>query len=253
MKTISWFNNPYSLNEIPQQTGIIFSFVSPKGVQCHPWAKCRDYLHDAVRCTLTKTTCSIYGFNYQPEGKGFAPVDTKKMRMLVSQQTVLKGTGGKAGRTAFNAKMKSALKILNHYEKLAKVTLSTMKQGKSKDTHYWYFEGPQFWLKSPPLVSMYTFLIRLGDKKVIFKNNADLLKEYSRIAKMENKGADNDLKYIVNVGKKLTTVIKKSKELIGVDKFDKDYFAKTDINSFHDNGGIHSLCTGVYFNNAKKI
>ena len=255
MEKVKWFNNPYGLSEISQATGIIFSFITPKGIQCHPWVKCRDFLHDAVRSTIQKKPCAIYGFNFDSSKKGYEPVDLSQMRMLVSQQEVLKANKLDVKVSVFTKKMKSGLSILNHYEKMAGVALSTMSHHTDGKTHWWYFEGPQFWLTTPALVSMYTFLIRLGDKKIKFNTEAELLKEYKRVSSLDNKGSDNDIGYILTCGQKLATVIGSVKELLleGED-FDKDYVdEKVTINNFHNKAGIVSLCSGVYFNQKKVL
>lgn len=247
LKKVNWFKNPKSLSEIYQQTGMLFSFVTaPKdGVSemCHEWVKCRDFLHDAVRTQLTGNPSSIYGFTFNANVN--PPIDTKKMRMLVS---VAKSKDKAEGKT-FMRKMSSALSILNHFERHAPVALSKVEEVDpkgAKKAAVVMFTGSSMWMKSPFLVSMYTFLIRLGDKELKFKDKKSLqaaFKELNDLQK-ERKINDNDAKYIGASWNKLHRVIKKRAELFPKkDGFHDIYFSDHGISIFHDRSGIYSLST----------
>lgn len=250
-RKIEWFEkNSTELSEIYQQTGVMFSFLSaPKdgNKQCHEWIKCRDYLHDAVRTTLTNNTSSIYGFRFE---KGKNPdIDIRKMRMLVTRD----GLATNAKKTEFRNKMKAGLLLLQHFEKYAGVALSTMKEVDSRDTDkqlVFLFTGSAIWVKAPSLVSMYTFLIRLGTKEFKYKN-APQLKKVMKTAVDDFKAnkkpyaADNDVSYLVVMWQHLHTVMKERNNIfVKKDGFDDSYFQNTGIHNFHNYGGILSLIKG---------
>ena len=53
-----------SLSEIYQQVNMQFAFISPDNEQSHTFVLCRDFLHDAVKAYLNKSSCEIYRFRY---------------------------------------------------------------------------------------------------------------------------------------------------------------------------------------------
>lgn len=235
---IQKFTNTTKLSEICQEVETQFSFVTgPKSgrKQCHQFAKCRDFLHDAVWAYINKSVCNIHRFNYK-YGE-YPNIDLKKMRMLVFLQKEDKN---------FKAKIKRAQKILHHYENMAgwpKSRISTVVD----ENQMILFTGSARWMLSPPLVSMYTLLIRLGDKNIEeFKTDKELQKIYEKLGNTKYCGNDNDLRYIRDCYDKLDIVIKYHEELFGK-KIEENYPSGIDKHSFHDYGGILSLCTFSLF------
>jgi hypothetical protein len=246
---VEFYPSEGGLNEIYQQTGFHFAFVSsPKegSKQCHKLVKCRDFLHDAVRAKHQGNSCSIFSFNYNANTD--PAIDMRRMRMLV-QKPDLKPEEAKD----FEEKMRNGLKLLNHYEKMAKVSLSKLYKVKAKDKNdrvkkeAWLFIGPVFWMKSPYLTSMYTYLIRLGDKKFEFTDHKSLVKDMERIMeefKAAGKG-DNDIEYLSVCKDTMDKVVKKAGQLLfRGEKVDPILDSKVGIGSYHNRGGIYSLCSG---------
>lgn len=234
---VDWYAKTNSLNEIYQQTGMLFSFVtSPKAglKQCHQWVKCRDYLHDAVRSLYDGKSFRIYGFFYDPNENPH--MDLEKMRMLVTKAGM-----SKTELVKFRKFMKAGLVLLNHYEGLMGVSLSKLQEvNKDKDKYVWMFTGPKVWMKSPHLVSMYTFLIRLGVKDLKFKDNKELK---AALKKVSQGGGDNDATYLRSMWQYLDWVAKNYKKyLLGKDGIDDIYNdGSINVSSFHNSGGIKSL------------
>jgi hypothetical protein len=238
--TVEWFKNPKSLSEIYQQTGMCFAFVSsPKDGRkaCHEWVKCRDFLHDAVRSQIIKKPCSIYGFTFNHSIN--PPIDLKKMRMLVSKLDMTND-----GIEDFRRKMKCSLILANHFEKLAKTSLTKMEEVDTKGSTkkaVFLFTGPEFWVTSPFMVSMYTFLLRLGYKELKFNTAADLKSELKMLS--ENKKLqDNDTGYLTASWDKMHKIIEKRAELFPKKDGVHDIYLKDcNINSFHNTAGLFNL------------
>jgi len=231
---IQKFKSTIKLSEICQEVEMQFSFVTgPKNgrKQCHQFAKCRDFLHDAVWAYINKGECSIYRFNYK---YGVNPnIDLKKMRMLVFLQKEDKN---------FKVKMRRAQKILHHYENIAEWPKSRISIV-ADESQMVLFTGSAKWVLSPTLISMYTLLIRLGDKNIKgFKTDKELQEIYKRLGNTKYCGDDNDLRYIKSCYDKLDIVVKYYKELFDK-KIEGNYPNDIDRHSFHDHGGILSLCT----------
>jgi hypothetical protein len=248
--TIEWYKTPYRLSEIQQQTGFKFAFLAPKGesfAQATPWVICRDFLQDAVATTINGKPTSIYGFNYNKDKD--VPLDLSRIRILVSKVNLVKKDAD-----TFAIKMERSLKLLNHYEKMAKVTKSKMVKYEDDKNIVWVFTGSGFWMKSPVLVSMYTFLIRLGDKEITFETNEELVAEYQRLSKLTI--PDNDLGYLKECGNKMHLVIQNYKKLLLPDKAKVDPIfldEKISTSTIHNSGGIFSFCASQFPDEKRKI
>jgi hypothetical protein len=236
---IKWVEDKH-MAEIYQSTKFQFAFVSSPKVgnkQCHPFVQCRDFLHDAVKSHLNKGSCSIFGFTYR-YGKN-PPVDMRNMRMLVTKFNMKEQE-----RDEFEKKMECAIKIINHYETIAGWPKSKLRYVGNKDrSNVWLFVGSGKWMKSPFLVSMYSFLIRLGDKyKKLgkFRDTEDLVK---KLKETSTKFTDNDAKYLGPTHNKMHLIMAKADGLfLKGGKIDPTYKKKITVYSFHDNCGIYSLC-----------
>ena len=247
---VKWFEkkqNSKKLNEIYQQTGLFFSFVTSlkKGsLQCHEWVKCRDFLHDAARCSIqtdSKMSCDIYGFRFDPS---YNPVvDMTKIRMLVTKEQ-----STDESIVTFKRKIKCAVRLLHYFETLANVGKTRVKtvkaDGNLKYKSVFLFTGPVMWMSSPYLVSMYTFLIRLGDKELRFKDGNTLRNELHSLSKNHYRKCDNDSKYLEFLWNKLDLIIKKRNTLFSKDKKNSFYCngkSTVSVDLFHNCSGIYSL------------
>lgn len=236
--TVEWFEAK-NLAEIYQQTNMQFAFITaPKhgNKQCHTWALCRDFLHDAVRTARTGIKSTIYSFNF--DKKSNPPLDLVKMRMLVRKKGLKK-----TEKVAFDNKMKAGLKLLNHYEKMDGAALSKLVKVDDNKEDAWVFTGPSMWMKAPQLVSMYTMLIRLGDKEIKFKNNEDLMAKFKDLAEQNKSGklTDNDANYLRACWNKFDLVMTNRTKLFPVSIFADQ--KNIPISTFHDRSGIWNFCS----------
>lgn len=239
---IQWVPDKH-MAEIYQSTKFQFAFVSAPRTgnkQCHPFVQCRDFLHDAVRVHITKGSCSIFGFTYR-YGKN-PPVDMRNMRMLVTKFN-MKDTE----RKTFEKKMLCAREVINHYETIAGWPKTKLKYvGDEKRANVWLFVGTGKWMKSPFLVSMYTLLIRLGDKyKTLnkFKDTKDLVSKLQTVSKQ---CSDNDAGYLKSAYNKMHLIIAEADRMFLKDgkTIDPTYLDKNiQLTNFHNHCGIFSLCS----------
>lgn len=242
-KKVEWFKAPKSLSEIYQKTGIHFAFITaPKEGNrvCHEWVKCRDFMPDAVRTQITGRPSSIYGFTF--DVKNNPPIDVAKTRMLVARDQ----TTTTEQQTEFTEMMKHGLKLVNYFEKLAGVSLSKMYEvepaGQSRYKKVFMFVGPKMWMLSPFLVSMYTFLIRLGHKKLKFKDEKELRKALKDLQANPGNMSDNDTNYLKASWDKMETIIKNRTKLFPKEKgFHDIYWKDLSIGQFHNNTGLLAL------------
>jgi len=263
---IKWYPDK-SMNEIYQQTGMQFAFLSPEkdGVfeQCHPFVLCRDFLHDAVRAHLNKNRWQIFGFEY--EYAKYPPLDMSCMRML-SRKKILTSRPKDLRKISkplkdsirkFKRDMYDGLQLLNYYEDMGGLPISSMDETKDENKNpVFIFTGSPVWMTAPYLVSLYTFLIRLGDKKFDFKDNSieknyeKLMGEYAdntyQPTPTGKKAFDNDVSYLRKNWDKIGIVMTQREKLFGKkdDEIHKGYFNKSIATStFHNNCGIYNLCS----------
>jgi len=236
---ITWFKGGKSVAEIYQQVQIQFAFLSSTkdgDRQCHDFIKCRDFLHDAVKAHLNKNNWEIYGFEYK-HGIN-PPISMETMNMLVRRQSK-----NKEHVSEFRKMMDYSLKLIHHYEKMMGVQKSEITDTKDANGNpVSIFVGDPMWVSSPFLVSAYTYLIRMGYKKLEFKSNDELIAGYKELLKI--KEVDNDLIYLKDIWNKLDVVLRNTKKLFFTnEKIDPIFFdKKVNTNQFHNNCGIQSLC-----------
>jgi hypothetical protein len=243
--TVEWFPSTDLLIEAYQQTEFKFSFAGPPDKdkifkQCHIWTKCRDFLPDAVRATIINKTFSIYGFNFNPNSNPMLDLNT--MRMLVYKSDLKS-----VDKIEFENKMFFGLNLLNHYEEIMKIDFSVLYSAKKDyyDRPVYLFVGDGEWMRSPFLISLYTFLIRLGDKKIVFGNNQELMDRYRILITEYASGKiyDNDVGYLDSMWNMLHVILENRETLTCSHKFMDPLFKDllVDNSSFHNRTGIRSL------------
>ena len=267
-KEFKWFVHSQPLSEIYQSVEMKFSMAGEDKdgnvLQCHPWVKCRDFLHDAIRSQVTGVASSIYGFRFDPSQDIFPEISIGKTMLLVSQQTI-------KDVKKYREHLSRALKFINYYENLAGVANATLKkvpmkycEGLTSYKHVWLFEGDTFWISAPYMISMLTMLLRLGAKlpkktvvdapeevyKNIIEKHESMWKESKENGKTPKK--DNDIVYMQTCYDKLSKLVTLKGELAkihGEGVLSAMYDPKVGIGDFHNTTGILSACKGITWNN----
>lgn len=265
-KSFQWFDNKQSLSEIYQSIEMKFSLAGEEdGVikQAHPWVKCRDFLHDALRSQLTGIESAIFGFKFTPNTAQFPKISLDRTLLLISQQTI-------NDAKTYRADLSKALSFIHYYENLAGVKNSTLKKvplhfckDKTAFKHVWLFEGSTFWISAPYMISMLTFLLRLGCKlpkmtavtepEKVYKEIVDKYeKEWEELTKSRKSfRKDNDVIYLQTCGDKLGVLVTLKDSLLkvhGTDTFSTMYDKSIPISTFHDQTGILNACRGTTWN-----
>lgn len=234
---VQMYSNKHYAEEY-QVTGFHYAFVSsPKdgNRMCHWWVKCRDFLQDALRNQLTGRNDQIYGFAYRP--KDDPPVDTETTRIMVKR---IPKPASETLRKEFDEMMISGLKLINFYEKKYSFKpLSTITRVDHDDYPY-LFVGPGVWSQGSVMISIYTFLIRLGYFKPAFTDEKSLMAAYDKI--IGNGQQTNDTRYLRTVYKNLDPALVNIEKHLFVQKGKtKILFHDSNMSSFHHHSGIVSL------------
>lgn len=152
---IDWKKNPsVKIWQIYKQ-GIEFAFLSNEGQQCNQFVWCKDFLQDMIYATLHNKTIDIYQFKYDPNHDPQPCL--KKIRLLVAN----------ANDSKFKIKIFNSLDMINQVEEKLGIKKSIVREcwlppEKYKKSGVWLFEGSKRWLNAPPMLSLYSLLIRVG-------------------------------------------------------------------------------------------
>jgi hypothetical protein len=134
--------------------GLEFALVSNEYEQCHPFVWCKDFLHDVVFSTVHNKAFDLYKFQYDPSISPKACL--RETRVLV--------TNSKDKKLSEN--VYSCLEFLNQVEDRFKIPRTKLRECSNCPKEYKYgvflFQGNKRWLQSPPMLSLYTLLIRTG-------------------------------------------------------------------------------------------
>jgi hypothetical protein len=233
-KRIKWYTNKMSLQQAIS-SGVQMAFVSPDGEQCCPFVLCKDYLHDAVFNLLYKTKKKVWGFCYDPKKE--KPIGLDAIRLLVTNSQDKK----------MREKVPAMIEFLNQIESDLKLKKTIVRECADPPLKYrrcgvYYLLGSKRWLKSPPMISLYTLLVRIGfshEPGTAYMKTLEGIKNYKISAyQPEDRGRLNyaldGIKRIVKIGdrKIFFTDIK------------KNYPKGMHIKKMHDHMGIVAFSSG---------
>jgi len=240
---VTLWKESYYFSEISQPTGIYYAFVSPEADgyrQCHGWIKCRDFLHDALRGHITGHEEHIYGFTYKP--KVYPPLDLENMRIIVKR---IASSSESNTSENFKQMMQTALSLIHAAEKHGNIAPPSTLGVTMENKDFYVFEGATDWMGSTFMISLYTFLIRLGYYKIAPKDESEL---EAKLDEILNKGraSDHDMGYLRATKPYIIKIIKNRGVLKYVKEGEKRLFDSRSIDTFHNYTGIVSLCNEVY-------
>ena len=235
---VVFWNSQVHLIEIFQVIGIQYAFLSSKTngyKQCHQWVKCRDFLHDALRSQITDKRESIYGFTYEP--KVNPPVDLESMRLLVKRDAIKSETNASENTREM---MNSALAMIRWMEESNGIKPLSNLYCAAGNKDIYIFEGAADWMESTFMISLYTFLIRLGGRKIVFKDKEDFDSKLTEFSKFSS--SDHDFRYLKTIQPFIYKIVEKRKDLKYVKEDGKRLFDDKSISLFHGYTGIVALC-----------
>ena len=135
--------------------GLEYAFVSPDNQQVHQFVYCKDFLQDTIHAYLNNTTVSLYSFRYN--GNDSTPITLDSTKILIASYR----------DSAFRKKINPIIDFLNQIEdvlgmKKTKVYGCASPMPTYKRSGVFMLKGSKRWMKAPPMISLYSFLIRLG-------------------------------------------------------------------------------------------
>ncbi|RDJ35511.1 MAG: hypothetical protein DWQ19_11890 [Crenarchaeota archaeon] len=228
VKKVNWLDEKQSLNQAIS-SGVEFAFLSPDDKQVSPFAFCKDYLQDAVQGYVNKKTRSIYGFTYNPTKH--PEVSLTKTKLLVTNSSDVQ----------FKTKVPHCLNFLHQIEDDLKLRKTKVYRCEMPPKQYarcgvWLFEASSRWIKSPPMISMYSLLIRVGFGYDTDQPYQDYIKDvvagnkpcYQSVDKSRLASAEKGIFRILSSG---------DKKIFG-SKIENNYPSDVDTGTMHNSYGI---------------
>jgi len=227
-KRIKWYTKDVKLQQAIS-SGVQLAFVNGKGEQCCPFVLCKDYLHDAIYNLLYGTKKSVWGFCYNPNSD--SPIDLSAARLLVTN----------SGDSQMRKKIPALLDFLNQVEQELKIKQTTAREcadppRKYKKCGVYYLVGSKRWLHSPPMVSLYTLLIRSGFVHTVGQPFRETIK---KITSHEiNAYQYEDRGRLVGAKKGMDRILKEGDRKIFCRKIKDNYPPGMNMKDMHDYMGI---------------
>lgn len=165
---IDWHPCKRNLGQI-YSTGLEYAMISKNNKQLCPFVYCKDFLQDIMLGYLHNRSSKIYGFSYNPDMSN--PIDPTKTRILIT----------KADDRKFCQKVKNFVDFINQIESEMQMKKTIVSKCLNPLYQYrkcgvWLLESSKRWMKSPPMISMYSLLIRIGCVHTIGEKYSDTLK-----------------------------------------------------------------------------
>lgn len=254
-KEVVWHPKINRICQIPKE-GLEFAMLSTKYQQINQLVWCKDFMQDLIWSYLNNQPINVYGFKYDPSSSP-SPSLTK-LRLLISNYKDLE---------LKHKLIENALPLIHSIEDKMKMTRTVLEQCKSTPSIYkksgvWILKSSKRWLKSPPMLSMYTLLVRIG----LIHNKKDSMSDtINKIINGEIKTyydkKNRDKEMILKASSGIEKLIKHGDYKIFPSDIKKNYPKELADGTFmsvfniHDRCGIVGFSTGVtrqYFSNWHK-
>jgi len=153
-RKVKWHNKTRNLIQDSSE-GLEYAFLNKNYEQIHQLVWCKDFLNDVIYGFLNNKRTTIWGFSYDPN-KHLAPYLGSTRILLTSKRD-----------KEFPKKIQQSLNFVNEIEEHLKMSKTQMEICHEPPRHYrrsgvYIFNGSKRWQKAPPMLSLYTLLIRVG-------------------------------------------------------------------------------------------
>lgn len=240
---VTWSPAKKSLSQM-YSSGIEYAFLSEKYEMIHQPVYCKDYMQDAIAGFLCNKKMTIYGFTYDP--KTDIPIYLKKTRLLITDMSF----------HDLEAHIPASLEFIRQIESELKMIRTNVKKvnevpDKYKKTGAFVYDGSPRWMISPPMISLYTLLIRVSLKHKI---NTPYMDTINGIISGKIDVTQNSDKYQISSAiKGLQNIIKYSDKIIfnkkPIDNYSKNKKA-LEVDTMHNHMGIVAFSSDKYSVNA---
>ena len=134
--------------------GLEYAFIAADGRQCTPLLFCKEFLLDATWGTIHNERAALYGFVFDAGSTKTPPVDLNHCRLLLRNKH----------DTDFVQSTERCIAFLQQLEAEMEIEETSMQvcDDPPKDIPVVAFIGSPHWMIAPPMLSLYSLLIRVG-------------------------------------------------------------------------------------------
>ncbi len=207
MEVSKWFAG--SMPKIAQTvwTGLQYSFLSEKGEQLSPFVFCKEFMMDTVWGEVNERSIFTYGFEYDYE---------KSPKVCLTETRFLLRNWEDQN---FIENVNNCMRFLNQLEKQLKFNPSKAVQVTNAPKYFYrenvpvmFVSGDPKWMLSPPLLSLYTMLLRVG--MTYEKGSAWLFMRKLMSGKIRSYGKE-DAWRLTNIYDAIKELVKTKAEIFG--------------------------------------
>jgi hypothetical protein len=246
-----------SLSEIYSQ-GWQCAFASADNKQVTQFVMCKDFLQDAVSAFIHNKPAEIYGFRFNP--KEAPPLDIQiayKDTGEVDKKGRPKQIATVTGRTRiitvnskdsdFLGKTPNVLDFLHQFEKHLDLDLTEAYQVDNPEDKYKKCGAVLYvtttrWKESPPMLSLYTLLLRLG---CVHQVGDTWQQTFEKVISGKTKPyQSNDADYLRTSEKAIRQIMTIGFRAMFLKDPKKNYPEKVGISTLHNSSGIVALSNG---------
>lgn len=214
-------------------SGLQYSFISKDWVQCCPFVYCRDFLQDILQAMHQEKDISIYGLAYS--AKRAAPLYLDRTRLALTN----------SADKEFSQRLPNSIEFVNQFESKLKMVRSKVRpcSNKYKNCDVYVVDSSSRWMLSPPMISLYTLLLRVGFCHKPGTDAADTIKDIvdGKISPYQT----NDKQYIEQAQPGIDRILKYGYARIFYKNPARNYPASVGTTTMHHNLGICSYSKGV--------
>lgn len=239
LRDVLWHPRTLKISQIPKK-GLEYAFVSEDYTQIHQLVWCKDFMQDVVFGYIHKKQVDIYGFSYNP--KVCSPLYLDKTRVMLNSYKDLN----------FEPKVLLNLKdFLHQIEDRLKMSHTVFEKVANPPHHYrrtgvFLLNSSKRWMKAPPMMSLYTLLLRTG---LLHTPGDDFLETLRKVREREIPGYfdydrhEKDYQLLVDGQRGIETILQYGDRKLFFADIKKNYPVrhnglKVSIYTIHDNWGL---------------
>lgn len=230
---VDWISKSKSISQV-YSSGMEYALLTDNFEMIHQPVYCKDFMQDAIAGFLHKKTMSIYGFSYNP--KTNKPLCMKKTRLLIVN----------ASDAEMQSKRKASKDFLNQIEKKLKMARTQIYKVKNPSNSYskcggLVYDGSSRWMFAPPMISLYTLLIRVS---MVHTKGKDFMETINNLCNGSITGYQTSDKSQMSGAKKaLSWILEKGDRNLFLKKR-LDNYNQDSVSVMHNTLGIVSYANG---------
>lgn len=204
--------------------------------QCCDFVYCKDFLQDTIWAVLHDAPVDIYQFKFNPKNNCF---DVNGFtRILVANES----------DEFFHQKIPNCIDFINQIETVLHLKKTVAYQCENSPEKYlpsgvFMLKGSQRWMLAPPLMSMYTLLLRCG---FVHEIGNDFMTTINKIISGEiQQYQTSDQEYLASSLAGIQIILKLGYRKIFYKDMKKNYPQNVSVSTLHHYCGIVAFSTGA--------